>query len=363
MSGRQRGAGLVAFATAGTSSFDEDRLVNLLGEVPHELIPFDRHAKLASAGRLFKVLVSRRPALVIMEGTGLAGGLMLLATRVLLGIPYIVSSGDAVGPYLGLHGRAAGVAGGLYERALYRYSAGFIGWTPYLVGRALTFGARRGMTAANWASNDTSPEARQHLRRDLGLSPENVVFGIVGSIQWNERRGYAYGLDLVRAVRNSSRTDVRVLIVGDGDGLNKLKQAAGDDPRVLFAGRVPRSDVGRYLAAIDVAALPQSVDGVGAFRYTTKLSEYLAACCPVVITEIPASFDLDDGWLWRLPGDSPWDQTYLRALTALMDRIDTVEIETRRSCIPRWSKQFDLSEQQRAVTEFVLAISDSASNR
>ena len=63
---------------------------------------------------------------------------------------------------------------------------------------------------------------------------------------------------------------------------------------------------------MDVASLPQSVDGVGSFRYTTKLSEYLAARLPVVTGEIPLAFDLDDGWMWRLPGDAPWEERYSR---------------------------------------------------
>ena len=47
-----------------------------------------------------------------------------------------------------------------------------------------------------------------------------------------------------------------------------------------------------HLAAFDLASLPQSVDGVGSFRYTTKLSEYLAAGLPIVTGQIPAAYDL-----------------------------------------------------------------------
>ena len=45
--------------------------------------------------------------------------------------------------------------------------------------------------------------------------------------------------------------------------------------------------MGEFLAAFDLASLPQSVDRVGSFRYSTKLSEYLAAGLPIVTSQIP----------------------------------------------------------------------------
>ena len=59
------------------------------------------------------------------------------------------------------------------------------------------------------------------------------------------------------------------------------------------------------MAAFDVGALPQSTDGVGSFRYTTKLSEYAAARLPVITSRIPAAYDLGCEWMWRLPGRGP----------------------------------------------------------
>ena len=50
-----------------------------------------------------------------------------------------------------------------------------------------------------------------------------------------------------------------------------------------------------YLAAFDLASLPQSVDRVGSFRYSTKLCEYLAVGLPIITGQIPAAYDLDAG--------------------------------------------------------------------
>ncbi len=147
----QRPPTILCFATQGVDHGEERRIRTLLEPLDPVVWPFDRAAKARSGWKLFRELVGRRPDLAVMEGTGIAGGLALIAARLLAGVPYVVSSGDAVGPYLRLtHPRVAPIAA-IYERILCRLSAGFIGWSPYLAGRALTFGAPRAMTAASWS--------------------------------------------------------------------------------------------------------------------------------------------------------------------------------------------------------------------
>jgi glycosyltransferase involved in cell wall biosynthesis len=293
-----------------------------------------------------------------MEGTGVAGGLAVLALRWMYGIPYVVSSGDAVGPYVGsVHPFLAPLATA-YERLLCSCSAGYIGWSPYLAGRALTFGAPRAITAAGWSTHADKPEAREPLRRELGIPSDAIVFGLVGSLAWNAHVEYCYGLELVRALTESDRPNVYVLIVGGGDGSERLAALAGDQlgKRVVLAGQVPREQVTEYLAAMDVGSLPQSVDKVGMFRYTTKISEYLAARLPVVTGQIPLAYDLDEGWLWRLPGTAPWDSEYIKALSRLMSTVTRDEVNQRRARVPVDPVLFDAGRQQRRVTDFLLEV-------
>jgi hypothetical protein len=296
-----------------------------------------------------------------MEGTGLAGGLALIALRVFRGVPYVVSSGDAVGPYLARLKPLLGPFGHLYERILCRLSAGYIGWSPYLAGRALTFGTPRAMTAANWPADAAQPEGAS-MRESLGISSSELVFGIIGTLDWNARIGYCYGSELVRAICNIDREDIRVLIVGDGTGRDQLALLAGSElgRRVLLVGRVPRVEVPAYLAAMDVASLPQSVDQLGSFRYTTKLSEYLAAGVPVVTGQIPLAYDLDDGWLWRLRGETPWGREYVDALSNLMATISRDDVAAHKQCLPASLDLFSAERQKRQVTAFICDIATSA---
>jgi hypothetical protein len=347
---------ILCFATHGKDHLDAERLRYLLEPLRPESYAFDHARKLRSAIGLARAVRARRPSLIVMEGTGLAGGITLLALSVFLRIPFVVGSGDAVGPYLGLRSRLAGMLGGLYERLLCRRCAGYIGWTPYLVGRAITFGASRAMTAPGWPRGHASTDARETLRKRLGIPEDALVVGLTGSLNWRARIGYAYGAELVRAMRDVERRDVVICIVGDGPGRERLLEMAGQDlgRRIFIPGRVPPAEVADYLAAFDVASLPQSVDGVGSFRYSTKLSEYLAAGLPIVTGQIPAAYDLIGESCWRLPGPTPWSATYVAAIVELLEGLSAPVIAERREAIRRRRDDtFDQLAQQRRTTEFV----------
>jgi hypothetical protein len=304
-------ARILVFATQGAGGNEEDRIRALLAHFNITVFPFRRADKAAGFRGLLKAIWADKPDLVVMEGTGSAGGLALLLGRWLAGVPYVVSSGDAVGPYLSSRVPLLGPLFGLYERVLCRCAAGFIGWTPYLAGRALSFGTPRAVTAAGWApfalSDADHAAARARVRQQLGIAADTLVIGIAGALIWNRRLGYCYGYELVRALERVRRPGVAALIVGDGDGRRHLERLAGDrlGRSVYLTGRVPQREVPDYLAAMDLGSLPQSLDGVGSFRYTTKISEYLAAGLPLVTGQLPFAYDLDDGWLWRLPGPTP----------------------------------------------------------
>ena len=346
------------FATQGSGSGDESRIAALVEPLGGRPLHFDRSRKLRSAFAIVRAVSRRRPDVIVLEGTGLAGGVACVIARLLSGTPYIVSSGDAVGPYLRMLHAGLAVIGPAYERLLYRMSSGFIGWSPYLTGRALSLGAPRAMTAANWAELEVAPHDRREVRRRLGIDEDALVFGLVGSLNWSTRRDYCYGLELVRAARRLRREDVVVLVVGDGSGLSRLRAEAGDDlgRRIVLPGRVARHEVGSHLAALDVASLPQSLDLVGALRYTTKISEYLAARLPVVTGQLPLAYDLDDGWLWRLGGEAPWSDRYVSDLAAFMEGIDRTEVQRRRKAVPETPPQFSKTRQQRQVCAFVQEI-------
>lgn len=329
--------------------------MDLLDPLAPRLLAFDRCAKLRMPFRLLREIRRRRPAVIVMEGTGLAGGAALLLARQRFGTRYIVSCGDAVAPFIAASRPWLSPVAHVYERLLYARSAAVIGWSPYIVGRAISMGAPRAATAANWCTGTAEPDARSTVRHRLGIPDDAVVFGLVGSLNLTRRLDWCYGSELVRALRATEREDLRVLIVGDGTGRARLEQLAGDDlgGRVLLPGRCAPDDVLNHLAAMDVGSLPQTLDAVGSLRYTTKLSEYVAAGLPVVTGQLPLAYDLDGGWIWRLPGDAPWHADYLAALTSLMHNLSSSDVADRRARVPIGHPLFDRATQQRRVAALV----------
>jgi Glycosyl transferases group 1 len=354
-----KGETILAFATQGREGDDEARLRELLQMLPVKFLPFERNRKRRCFFDILRKARKRSHRLFVMEGTGCAGGAALILSHWLYGAQYVFSSGDAIAPFLSAKYPLFKPLFRLYEGALYRNAAGFIGWTPYLVGRALTMGAKHAVSAAGWAPypKDASRAvaSRARIRKQLGIPDHAVVFGIAGSLAWAPRVNYCYGYDLVQAALQADSESFRVLIVGDGEGMKHLKKLAGDrvGRTILFPGRVPRVEVPDYLAAMDVGSLPQSIDGVGSFRYTTKVSEYLGARLPFVTNQIPLSYDLAMDGLWRLPGRNPWDPVFVRAIANLMNTLTLSEAVARRNAVPGYFAEFDRSLQVNRVTQFL----------
>lgn len=353
------------FSTKGSGSNDAIRIDTLLsGFETRKEIAFSKKGKVTGLLGIMKTLASEKPDLVVMEGTGIAGGVACLYGRLLCGVPYLVSSGDAVGPFMRAHNQIAGLFFEIYERVLCRLSAGFIGWTPYLCGRAMTFGCPRAVTAAGWplggdASSVNILETKKRMRAKLGISQDDIVVGIVGALEWNPKKKYCYGWDLVECARRVKREDVKFVIIGGGSGLERLREMAGDlmGKRVFLPGPVPLEEVVPTMCAFDVASLPQSMDGVGMFRYTTKIAEYLAVRLPVITNQVPMAYDLGADWMWRLPGSAPWDEVFLNALVNVIEGLQRSDISEVQSRIPKDLPEFRMDDQIRRVTFFVNELS------
>jgi hypothetical protein len=114
---------------------------------------------------------------------------------------------------------------------------------------------------------------------------------------------------------------------------------------------------------MDVGSLPQSLDAVGALRYSTKLSEYIAAGLPVITGYLPLAYELDDGWLVRIAGDRPWDATYIEHLSAFMAAASPQLAGVLRAAVPNSHPVFDRARQTRQVGAFVRDVIERCGRR
>jgi glycosyltransferase involved in cell wall biosynthesis len=330
---------ILCLSTAGPTSMDGRRMHRLCAGLEAELVfhSVDRTAgRRASLRAVNKLLVSRRWDLVYLEGTGVVGGLPLLRAARARGLRFIVSSGDPIGGFFHVtRGPLVGRVFDFYERRLYRACTAFVGWTPYLTGAALRLGARRAITIEGGVDlarfRALSPGEKAAARGRFGLAADHLVCGVVGSLAWTPRQAYCYGLELIESLKRVTRRDISVLIVGDGDGLERLKAAVPLElkSRVVFTGRLPESEVVAAMNAMDIGFVTQSLDALGSFRLTTKLPEYLACGVPVAMSPIPGFYDYAQDAGWPLPPFHPASPEFHARCAAWLDALSAAEIAAR----------------------------------
>ncbi len=145
--------------------------------------------------------------------------------------------------------------------------------------------------AVDWTSIQ-STRSREDMRASLGISANAKVAGVIARL--TEQKGHRY---LFRAMATPALHDVHLIVVGDGDLREALKEDArglGIAERVHFLGA--RRDLGDLLTAIDVFVMPSLWEGL-------PLSMILAmgAGLPVVATAVAGIPEVVDngktGWL------------------------------------------------------------------
>lgn len=125
---------------------------------------------------------------------------------------------------------------------------------------------------------DASAAARD-VRAELGLAPEAPVVAAIARL--SEQKGHRYLLDAAARVL-AARSDVRFLIVGDGDqwaALHEQARALGIERQVVFAGH--RADVPALLGACDVFCISSTYEGT-----PLTLFEAMAAGKAIVSTAV-----------------------------------------------------------------------------
>ncbi|CAM3259312.1 glycosyltransferase [Rhodothermus bifroesti] len=357
---------MLCISTAGPVGQDFQRIQRLTEGLPVDCTLWGLERNRSRQKNLWAVwerLRQERPDLVYLEGTGIAAGLPLIWAARAWGQRYVVSSGDPIGGFFYVtEGPLYGAAFSIYERLLYRYCSGFIGWTPYLTGVALKLGAPRAITIEGGVDLETFrpyPEShRQFLRQRYGIPADHLVCGVVGSLKWVARQRYCYGLELVEMLRYLRRVDVTVLIVGDGDGLPYLKARLPEalQRRVVFTGRVAAAEVVDLLNVMDIGFITQTLDALGRYRLTTKLPEYLATGLPVAMSPIPGFYDYVYPAGWALPEGHPADRAFHQKVAAWLDTLSWEEVQARAALARAQAQRFSYDVLRPRFAAFIQAL-------
>ena len=128
-------------------------------------------------------------------------------------------------------------------------------------------------------------DARDNLRRELGIPPASHVVGYIGRLARQKRvLDLIWGFELIRVMQG----EVYFVIAGDGPERAKLEQFTRDleiAQRVKFLGH--RDDAERLLPAFDLFWLGSDFEGL-----SNSVMEAMAAGLPVVASDIPPNREL-----------------------------------------------------------------------
>lgn len=161
------------------------------------------------------------------------------------------------------------------------------------------------------------------LRRQLALD-KVLTIGLIGTSVWNEQWDMGYGWELVETLRLLRDEPVKGILIGDGDGIPRLKARCreyGIEENMLFLGHVPYEQLPLYLDLIDVCLSTQTNDLVGQVRTTGKLPLYLAAGRFILATRVgEAARVLDDDMLVDYEGvkDTQYPQRLAERIRAIL---------------------------------------------
>ncbi len=129
-----------------------------------------------------------------------------------------------------------------------------------------------------------APRNPEQCRRELGLPVDGAYVGFVGTLY--RYQGVSTLLEAMVTVRGRC-PQVRMLVVGDGEAAQELKEQArtlGLDDIVIWAGRVPYLRVPTYIGAMTLCAAPFRADR--GETSPVKIIDGLACGRPVVASAI-----------------------------------------------------------------------------
>lgn len=147
-------------------------------------------------------------------------------------------------------------------------------------------------------------EAGLRTRAELGIAPETILVGYLGSYAWYHDAGRL--VKTMDILRERGVTNIRCLMVGAGKEYDKTRRLAEKRgllvDAVIMKPGVPSDKVPEILAALDIAVLPGSTEII----CPIKIQEYMATELVTLAPDYACNREvIDDGRTGLLfqPGD------------------------------------------------------------
>ena len=200
------------------------------------------------------------------------------------------------------------------------------------------------------------PETRARVRKELGLSADDLCIGCVGNL--SAAKDYP---TVLRAVGNFATThkDWRLLVIGAGPELSNLENSVNArtelKERVSFLGLSNR--VPELLRAMDVYVLSSVIEGI-----SNSLLEAMASGLPVVVTATGGNPEVvahgDSGLLFPV-GDASRLAEHLLWLRARRD----MRLQLGQGALRRVSEEFSIDAMVRKYEQVYSSLSPKPNPR
>jgi len=137
---------------------------------------------------------------------------------------------------------------------------------------------------------------RDNLRNDLGIKKNDIVLFFMGWL-------YAFSgiLEVAQSMNPFSDMSFKLLIVGEGDIYEELRELSLKNSNIILTGRVPYNKIPHLLACSDICLLPAYENKIMHSIVPIKIYEYMASSKPVIATELNGlvqEFGYDSGIIY-----------------------------------------------------------------
>ena len=170
-----------------------------------------------------------------------------------------------------------------FEDHFRQYADGVTEFSSFLHQRAVDLGVppERVIHISNGSNvEELYPILQAEARAAVDLPPDVPIVGYIGAIFERDARLMAEAFNHIRR----AEPDAQMLLIGY---FNVAIEAWLEEPQaVIRTGRIPYTQINTYLNASDVCWLPLADSGANRGRIQLKLSDYMAAGRPVVMTDV-----------------------------------------------------------------------------
>lgn len=135
-----------------------------------------------------------------------------------------------------------------------------------------------GIEIERFYKENYKPKEISDLRESLGFKKEDFIILFVGRIA--EEKNIKLLLDCQNVIYKKHK-NCKILIVGDGPDLEKLKKQYSKNPSIIFAGRVPWENIPKYYLMANVFATASTSETQG----LTVIEACAASLMPVCIND------------------------------------------------------------------------------